>query len=144
VILESFLGVIADAESMNTPMDPIDKTLFLVMLVEAATDIDRDSHLLFLMAKTYTDVSNEYMIDQIAGISGLLTLQNDADRDAYIKGVATKAKATTIKVKNLATERQRKYELVSFARQEQYMEYIQEGIIQEELSLFGSSVIGRR
>ncbi len=48
------------------------------------------------------------------------------------------------KVKNLAAERQRKYELTSFNRQEQYIEFIQEAMMQEELSMAGGIGIGRR
>jgi hypothetical protein len=144
VVLESFLGVIADAELISTPLDPMDKILFMVMLVESATDIDRDSHLLFLMAKTYSDVSGEYMVDQIAGLSGLLTLQTDAERDIYIKGIANKTAATSIKVKKLAAERQKKYEFASFNRQEQYMDFIEQGMIQEELEFLGGIGIGKR
>ncbi len=67
--LENYISAITDADVMGKPLDPSDKTLFVTMLVEAAADIDRDTHLLFLMAKTYTDVSNEYMVNQIAGLS---------------------------------------------------------------------------
>jgi hypothetical protein len=137
VVLQDFLGVIYAAESMGTQLNPIDQTLFVVMLVESAKDIDRDSHLLFLMAKTYFDISNKYMIDQIAGMAGLLSLQNDAARDTYVKEVANESRATSTKVKDLAAERQRQYELVNFNRQEQYMEFIREGMIQ-------GVVIGRR
>jgi hypothetical protein len=130
VVLQDFLGVIYAVESMGKQLNPIDQTLFVVMLVESAKDIDRDSHLLFLMAKTYFDISNKYMIDQIAGMAGLIYLQNDAARDTYVKEVANESRATSIKVKDLAAERQRQYELVNFNRQEQYMEFIREGMIQ--------------
>ena len=142
--LENFIGTIKDADILGKPLDPSDKTLFIMMLVETATDIDRDTHLLFLMAKTYTDVSNEYMVDQIAGLSGLLMLQTNAERDAYVKEVADKAKETSIKIRNLAIERQEKYELASFDRQEQYMEFIEQAMIQEELDLLNGIGIGRR
>jgi len=144
VILQDFLGVIYDVESMGAQLSAIDQTFFMVMLVESATDIDRDSHLLFLMAKTYSDVSNEYMIDQIAGLAGVLTLQNDADRDAYVKGVASKSRTTSIKVKELAAERQKTYESANSNRQEQYMKFIEEGMIQEELNILGGIGVGRR
>ncbi len=142
--LENFIGAITDADVIGKPLDPFDKTLFITMLVEAATDIDRDSHLLFLMAKTYTDVSNEYMVNQIAGLAGILTLQSNAERDAYVKEMADKAKATSIEIRNLAIERQEKYELANSNRQEQYMEFIEQAMIQEELNLLGGIGVGRR
>jgi hypothetical protein len=119
-------------ESVGKSLDLIDKTLYTVYLVETITDIDRDSHLLFLMAKTYFDVSSEYIVDQIASISGLLAIQDDAERDAYVKEVAMNSKATSEKVKELAAERQRNYELASFRRQNQYMQFIQEATVHEE------------
>ncbi|CAF1046988.1 unnamed protein product [Adineta steineri] len=144
VILQDFLGVINAAESMSAHINLIDQTLFTVLLVESATDIDRDCHLLFLMAKTYSDVSSEYMLDQIAGLAGVITLQNDGERETYVKQVASKSRATSIKIKALAVERQKKYELANFDRQEQYMQFIQEGMIQEELNNLGGIGIGKR
>ena len=144
MILQNFLGVIADAEKINQPLSITDRTLYVTMLVESATDIDRDSHLLFLMAKTYSDVSKEFMVDQIAGLSGLVALQTDAERDTYLQKINEKTTATTIKIKDLAVERQRKYELVSFARQGQYMSFIEEAMVQEELALLGGIGVGKR
>lgn len=129
---------------MGQPMSPIDQTLYVTLLVESATDIDRDSHLLFLTAKTYVDVSNEYMLDQIASISGLLYLQTDAARDTYLNQVMQKTAATTRKVKDLAADRQRKYQLANFARQAQYMDFMEQEIISESIYLSGAIGIGRR
>ncbi|CAF1508175.1 unnamed protein product, partial [Adineta steineri] len=144
VILDNFLGVIADAEKINQGLNLMDQTLYVMMLVQAATEIDQDSHLLFLTAKTYTDISNEYMVDQIAGISGLLALQTDSQRDIYVKQMVQKAETTAQKVKDLAADRQRKYHLASFDRQEQYMEFMQLGMIEEQIDILGGVGIGKR
>ncbi len=142
--VENYISAITDADVIGKPLDPLDKTLFITMLVEAATDIDRDTHLLFLMAKTYTDVSNEYMVNQLVGLSGILTLQSNAERNAYVKELADKIGATSIEIRNLAIERHKEYELANFNRQEQYMEFIEQAMIQEELGLLGGNGIGRR
>ena len=142
--MEDFLGVIADYQSMGQSIESSDKELFTTLLVGAATDIDRDSHQLFLMAKTYLDVSSEYLVDQVAGLSGFLFLQNDADRETHLRAMGNKTMATSGRVKQLATDRQRVYELASFERQQQYADYIQEGTMQESLDLFGESGIGKR
>ncbi|CAM4950534.1 unnamed protein product [Rotaria socialis] len=143
VILQDFLGAISDVELMGRPLDPIDQTLFLVLLVESVTDIDRDSHLLFLMSKTYSDVSKKYMIDQIAGLAGALAIQSNDERDIYVKEVANKSKTISNQVKELATERHKDYEMTNLFRQQQYMQYIQEGMLQELNNLDGMG-IGRR
>ncbi|CAF1313407.1 unnamed protein product [Rotaria sordida] len=144
VIMENFLGVIADAETINKPLDPIDKMLYMTMLIEAATDIDRDSHLLFLMAKTYSDVSNEYMINQIAGISGFLTLQTNEEREAYLQSVSNKTETIASQIIQLAAQRQLKYEEVSFARQLEYEQFIEESEVHEITDLFGGIGVGKR
>ncbi|CAF2251726.1 unnamed protein product [Rotaria magnacalcarata] len=143
VILQDFLGAISDVEFIGKPLDPIDQTLFLVLLVESVTDIDRDSHLLFLMSKTYSDVSKKYMIDQIAGLAGALAIQSNDERDNYVKEVANKSQTISNQVKDLATERHKEYEMTNLFRQEQYMQYIQEGMLQE-LNNLGGMGIGRR
>ena len=111
--------------------------------MESVTDIDRDSHLLFLMSKTYSDVSKEYMIDQIAGLAGALSIQSNDERDIYVKDMANKSKTISNQVKDLATERHKEYEMTNLFRQEQYMQYIQEGMLQE-LNNLGGMGIGRR
>lgn len=93
------------------------------------------------MAKSYYDVSKEHMIDQIAGLGGVLALQNNDERDIYLQQVAGKTKTTSNKIKNLATERQREYSLMNLDRQKQYMQFIQEGMLQE-LNNLGTANIG--
>ena len=58
------------------------------------------------------------MFDQIAGVSCLLSLQTDNERDIYLKQMANRTRATSVKIKNLATELQRNNELMDFERQE--------------------------
>ncbi|CAF0851874.1 unnamed protein product [Adineta ricciae] len=144
VILEDFLGVIADVQSIGQSLDPIDKAVFVTMLAETAKDIDEDTHMLFLMANIYSDVSSKHLVDRIASLSGLLTIQNNAERDAYVKSVANTTQHTSLEIKRLAADRQKTYESASSLRQEQYMNLIQEVILQEELDLLGGIGIGRR
>jgi hypothetical protein len=66
------------------------------------------------------------MVDQISSVSGLLVIQTDAERDAFIKGVAVKTKETTDKMKEISTQRQRAYELACLDRQDQYKQFIQQ------------------
>ncbi len=73
-----------------------------------------------------------------------ITLSSNAERDAYMKELAEKVRATSIEIKNLAIERQEEYKLANFNRQEQYMEFIEQAMIQEELGLLGGIGIGRR
>ena len=129
--MERFLGTINDMESMGKSLELQDKTLYTVLLVEAATDIDRDSHLLFLMAKTYYDVSHEYMVDQINSVASFLMIETDAERDAYLRDIIMENQAISDRVKTLASERQNIYKLASASRQNQYIQFIQEETFQE-------------
>ncbi|CAF1360950.1 unnamed protein product [Rotaria sordida] len=144
VILENFLGIIADSEMTGKPLEPTDKMLYVTLLMESAADIDRDSHLLFLLAKTYTDVSNEYMIDQVVGFIGLVFLQTDAERDNHLKEMASKTVSTSNRIKELATERQTKYSLTSLARQQQYTEFVKEVDLHEAIDILSGIGVGKR
>ncbi|CAF4043059.1 unnamed protein product [Rotaria sp. Silwood1] len=144
VIMENFLSAIAEAQAMDKPLDPMDQTLYTTMLVESATDIDRDSHQLFLIAKTYSNVSSEFMVNQVAGLSGFLILQTDAERNAYLQAMANKTTTISNRVKQLATERQIEYELANLARQEQYLKFLQEAALHEVVDIIGGIGIGKR
>ena len=84
------------------------------------------------------------MLDQIAGVSCLLSLQADNEPDIYLKQMANRTRATSVKIKNLAAELQRKYVLMDLESQEQYMKFIEDGIIHEEVDRLSGIGIERR
>ena len=76
------------------------------MLVVSATKIDRDSHQLILMAKTYLDVSREFLVDKVAELGRFLLLQTDAERSAQLQILTSQRVAISNRVMELARQRQ--------------------------------------
>ena len=142
--MNSFVGAINDMEKHGQSLDPVDRELYVTMLVEAATDIDRDSHLLFLTSKGYSEVSGKYMINQIAGITFFLSLQTDLQRTIALKDVVGNTTINSLEVQKLTAERQRQYQMANDARQQEYQTFLDQVMIHEITDPFQNFGIGRK
>ena len=104
------------------------------MLSITSQEIERGAHLLYIMSKTYYDVSSEYMFNQIISMNHLLLLPTDVERSAYLKTIATNTTATSAQIIRLAESRQREYLIKNRARQAEYQRFLAE-IEEEELEM---------
>jgi hypothetical protein len=127
------LDVVNGAEDLNS----LEKEFYIMLLVEAAKEIDGDAHLLFLASKTYYDVSREYMVHQIAGVSGLLGISTDAERTAHMQKMSSETVATTTKMKLLMKSRLAAYDIVNTKRQEEFNTYLMSNMLEEITGLIG-------
>jgi hypothetical protein len=135
-VLFEFIAVIDAMQLINGVLDDADREFYVSLLLDTADEIDRGAHLLYIMSKTYYDISSQYMVNQIAGISGLLLLQTNSERDSYLKQLAQDTLSTSSKVSRMALERKQQYEQRNKARQDEYERFIQ----QTTLADLGSSV----
>jgi len=72
VIVHEFVDYIQNTIIVNAaPLDNATLQYFTEILIEPVAMVDRHSHLLYIMSRTYYDISSEYMMGQIAGITGL-------------------------------------------------------------------------
>ncbi|UJR23288.1 hypothetical protein I4U23_026304 [Adineta vaga] len=138
-VAERFLSVIELMDGVNgaADMNSYEKEFYLQLLVEASQDIDGDAHLLFLMAKTYYDVSREYMVNQIAGVSGLLGVSTDEERTAHMQKMSNDTTATAKKLKIMINSRANAYALASEKRQEEYNVYLETATLEELTGIVG-------
>jgi hypothetical protein len=102
----------------------MEREFFVEILVPAATTIENGAHLLYIMAKTYYAVSSEYMINQIAGIGQMLLLQTDEERTAQLQLASNTTLTTSMRITNLAQERNILYLQEMHNRQAEYTAYI--------------------
>jgi hypothetical protein len=135
-VLFEFIAVIDAMQLINGVLDDADREFYVSLLLDTADEIDRGAHLLYIMSKTYYDISSQYMVNQIAGISGLLLLQTNSERESYMKQLAQDTLSTSSKVSRMALERKQQYEQRNKARQDEYERFIQ----QTTLADLGSSV----
>ena len=114
VILE-FIALITQALS-DELLDPVDREVFSEILFLKVIEIDRGSRLLVLMAKTYIDVSNEYLLGQVVGLTDFLYLQTDAERNTHLQILANKRTGIPDRVKEIVDEQVRMYQAESLRR----------------------------
>lgn len=118
------IGAIKDAQAYDLLIDPIDREFFVEILSITCQEVERGAHLLYVMSKTYYDISSEYMIDQIAAMNILLLLQTDSERTAHLHALSSNTTSTSAKIINLAQERQNEYALRNKERREEYENFL--------------------
>lgn len=116
--------MIKDAQAHGVLMEPSDRELFAEILSVTCQEIERGAHLLYVMSKTYYDISSEHMIGQINTINTLMYIGNAADRSAYLKSLASNTTTTSERIKTLAQTRQNEYALGNQARQKEYEKFL--------------------
>ncbi|CAF3308434.1 unnamed protein product [Rotaria sp. Silwood2] len=125
-ILYEFIEVIQNVIPTNGVLDDADREFFVLSMRDVADEIERGAHLLYIMAKTYYDVSGQYMLNQISEITGFAITQTDDEREARLKKLAQDTLSTSAKVSRMALERKQQYKRRNQARQEEYRQYIQQ------------------
>ncbi|UJR13153.1 hypothetical protein I4U23_000177, partial [Adineta vaga] len=117
VLVHQFVEVIRNA--ILTPGEPLDNAtleFFTELLIQPVDIVDRHAHLLYVMAKTYYDISSTYMMKQIAGITGFLAAQTGGERENLLQQIGVSALEVSAKISRLAQERSEEYHQKVMAR----------------------------
>ncbi|CAF3627324.1 unnamed protein product [Adineta steineri] len=125
-ILHEFVDTIKHVTLSDGVLDDADREFFVLQMRDAADEIEQAAHLLYIMSKTYYDVSNQYMMGQVAGISRLAVIQTDSERQTYMAQLAQDTLSTSAKVSRMVLERKQNYEQRNQARQYQLKQFIQQ------------------
>ena len=114
-----FVSVIDEALAADVILSDGDREFFVELVLLASEDIDKYAALLYIMAKTYCDVSSAHMMHQIAGVGRFLALADDDSRKQALRMLENDTFITSTKVTNLVQERQLAYKLRLHDRQAQ-------------------------
>ncbi|CAF1169932.1 unnamed protein product [Didymodactylos carnosus] len=68
------------------------------------------SHILYAMANTYMDISENYFIHQLAGLSKLISIKSDDERSRVLKQLVSGNNQTQEKIRLLSIKRNRDYD----------------------------------
>jgi hypothetical protein len=128
------IAAMKEAQEHNLLIEPSDRELFVEILSITCQEIERGAHLLYIMSRTYYDVSSEYMINQLASMNALLLLQTDTERKAYLQSMSLNTTSTSTRIIRLGQERQDQYTLRNKARREEYERFLAK-IAEEELDV---------
>lgn len=102
------------------------RTFYLDMLKEDVVGIYRESHLLYIMSKTYYDVSSEYMMSQLAGLAKMIAASSDEERNALKSQLMQDTQMVQNEISRLALQRKHEYDMANERRQEEIEQYMQE------------------
>ncbi|CAF4600665.1 unnamed protein product [Rotaria socialis] len=131
---DNFIGAMKDAQANNLLIDASDREFFVEILSITCQEIERGAHLLYVMSKTYFDISSEYMINQIATINTLLLLQTNSERSSLLRSLSSNTTITSTKIIQLAQERQNEYASRNKARRDEYQRFLAK-LAEEDLEI---------
>lgn len=113
ITLSGTLGpFITQATQAGTESLTTDERLFYVDLLKAqAGEIDSQTQKLFLMSRTYVDMSTRYIMNRLAGLSKMLTARDDTERTQYLNELNRESQATQEAVMELIVQRKNTYQV---------------------------------
>ena len=86
-----------------------ERMFFLRILKEQSETIHQSSYSLFLLSRTYVDMSNEFLMPRLEGLSLMITATNDIERIKLNNQLNSETQITQVKVKALVEERKMTY-----------------------------------
>ena len=119
-----FIWFIRTSILTGTILTPDTRAFILRMLVPKAIDIDRASDLLAMMMRTFFDVSEGYMMKEIAGSANQLLLPNDDQRRTYDRRLWKRFAEISMKVARLTQIREAKFVARNITRSAKYENFL--------------------
>ncbi|CAF2962652.1 unnamed protein product [Rotaria sp. Silwood2] len=101
-----------------------ERTFYIDLLKGQAVDIHRQTYILYVMSRTYVDISNEFMMDKLSGLAKMLGMQTDTEREQAVKQLLKDTEEAQNKVQALADERKKTFEERVLKRQNELEKYI--------------------
>ncbi|CAF1553528.1 unnamed protein product, partial [Adineta ricciae] len=96
---------ITQANQAGTESLTLDERLFYVDLLKAqAIEIDSQTQMLYLMSRTYVDMSTNYVMTRLAGLSKMLAARDDNERNQFLAQLKQETQRTQAAVTGLVTE----------------------------------------
>jgi hypothetical protein len=126
---QNFVNPLQQAQTGNGFNNDTDRMAHIRTLIPSTINIDQSTHLLRMMAHTYVNISNEYMITQVAQIGPLLTLQMDSMRTTSHRELLQRAVAQSVKVARLTLAQQNEFTKASIGRQKEYQDFLLDAVV---------------
>ena len=116
--LKNFVDWMKQAQaSGENELTPVYRAYYLEFMKEDTVAIHREAHLLYIMSRTYYDVSKEYLMDQLAGLNRLLVATTDEQRNALKNDLMRDTDAVRLNVRKLTEIRKQEYTQANQNRQ---------------------------
>ncbi|CAM4853310.1 unnamed protein product [Rotaria socialis] len=112
ITLSGTLGpFITQASQAGSESLTLDERLFYVDLLKAqAGDIDSQTQMLYLMSRTYVDMSTHYIMGRLAGLSKMLLARDDNERNSFLAQLVADTRTNQQAVMDLVVQRKNNYQ----------------------------------
>ncbi|CAF4001736.1 unnamed protein product [Adineta steineri] len=129
--LKNFVDWMTQAQATGEDeLTPVYRAFYLEFMKEDIIGIHREAHLLYIMSRTYYDVSTEYLMDQLAGLNKLLVATTDEQRNLLKNELMRDTDTVRLKVQKLSEMRKKEYLQANQNRQHELEQFIEEAITQ--------------
>mgnify|MGYP000672253135 CR=1 FL=1 len=105
--LQPFIDQSVQAAKKDLTKD--DRLFYVSLLKTQAIEVHKQSFSLFLMSRTYVDMSSQFMMKRLAGLSKMLTASNDHERNRMRQKLNSDTEEIQEKVADLVAERKATY-----------------------------------
>ena len=106
-VLQPFIERTGLASSNEMSIE--ERNIFIEILTKQSLNIHETSHSLFVMSRTYVDMSKEFLMPRLSGLSLMLAAKNDKERKMLNNQLASETIIAQKKVKALIEERKMMY-----------------------------------
>ena len=138
--LRNFANWMKEAQLMGpNDLTPYIRSYYLDYLKEDALAIHSEAHLTYITARSYFDISNEFLMPQLAGLARLLTAKTPEERIELNTQLQIETEKVQLSVRSLTQQRKSEYLIANENRRAELELYIQNAQLE---SLEG--VVGRR
>jgi hypothetical protein len=127
-IKNNFTDPINEAHNSNDFSSPSIRADRLHGLIPAAIFIDQSSNLLDMMTRTYTDVGNDYKLEQVTPTNPFITMAFENERIQAQRQLWLNIVSQSVKIARLAQERQNQFVDTGPSRHVEYGNYLQNAI----------------
>ncbi|CAF4890359.1 unnamed protein product [Rotaria magnacalcarata] len=104
--LKRFLRVAAVGSNLDLAM----RMQIIDILKEDTFGIHREAYILFVMARTYHEVSSKYLMGRLSSLSGMLIVRNKIEREELMNNLTQQTDQTLKEIKTLIVERKETFD----------------------------------
>ncbi|CAF3916209.1 unnamed protein product [Adineta steineri] len=126
---QNFVNPVQQAQNGNGFNIEADRMAHMRTFIPSTITIDQLTHLLRMMADTYANISNEYMITQVAQIGPLLNLQTNSMRTTNHRDLFQKTVAQSVKVARLTLAQRTEFTKADIGRQKEYKDFLLDTVV---------------
>ncbi len=133
--------------SLDSEESATDRKVMFEFIIDGSDGLYHESYVLFILSRTYYDVSKKYLMPRVAGLSLMLASSNNNERRKLLAQLRRDTKEVQTKIKELLNERKEMFEKAISKKRAEINEVINnQGADGNEMHIIkqGEKLLGRK